>query len=247
MNDQASFLYQVFLHLFLDKVCYHDFEKKGCRKMNIFVVGANGQIGQHVIEKLVGEGNSVFAGVRDVATQSRVKSENVSYVSFDLTNTVEELATTFKKAQTDILIFAAGSQGKSLLQVDLDGAIKTMIAAEQANVARYFMVSAVFADTREKWPASMTDYYISKHYADEWLMNRTPLDYVIVQPVTLTNDAATKVKLVKPSEEFTPKVSREMIADVLVSLIEHPEITKTTLVVSDGEDTVEDALADWKN
>ena len=33
----------------------------------------------------------------------------------------------------------------------------------------YLMVSAVYADEPAKWPESMTDYHITKHYADEWL------------------------------------------------------------------------------
>lgn len=113
-------------------------------KMKIFVVGANGQIGRHLIKELASSKHQVVAGVRDVATQSLIKDSNVSYVSFDLTWTPEEMAQSFKGS--DVLIFTAGSQGKNLLQVDLDGAIKTMIGAEIANVFRYLMISAVFAD-----------------------------------------------------------------------------------------------------
>lgn len=127
--------------------------------MKIFVVGANGQIGRHLIKDLASSPHEIFAGVRDVASQTLVKKENVSYVSFDLTWSVEKMAEAFKGI--DVLIFAAGSQGKNLLQVDLDGAIKTVIAAENAHVSRYLMVSAVYADEPAKWPESMTDYYLS--------------------------------------------------------------------------------------
>ena len=60
--------------------------------MKIFVVGANGQIGRHLIKELASSKHQVVAGVRDVATQSLVKDSNVSYVSFDLTWTPEEMA-----------------------------------------------------------------------------------------------------------------------------------------------------------
>lgn len=53
--------------------------------MKIFVVGANGQIGRHLIKDLAPSSHEIFAGVRDVASQTLVKKENVSYVSFDLT------------------------------------------------------------------------------------------------------------------------------------------------------------------
>ncbi|MCT4340366.1 SDR family oxidoreductase [Enterococcus durans] len=212
--------------------------------MKIFVVGANGQIGRHLIKELATSEHQVVAGVRDVATQSFVKDSNVSYVSFVLTWTPEEMAQSFKGS--DVLIFTAGSQGKNLLQVDLDGAIKTMIGAEIANVSRYLMISAVFADDRSKWPESMIDYYITKHYADEWLKNRTSLDYVIIQPVSLTNDEeVTPVQLAKPTEETAKTISRKTVAAVLTALVDQPEIKKTTIVVSEGKDDLSSTLKNW--
>ncbi len=41
--------------------------------MKIFVVGANGQIGRHLIKDLATTRHQVTAGVREVATQSLVK------------------------------------------------------------------------------------------------------------------------------------------------------------------------------
>ncbi len=41
--------------------------------MKIFVVGANGQIGRHLIKDLASSSHEIFAGVRDVASQTLVK------------------------------------------------------------------------------------------------------------------------------------------------------------------------------
>ncbi|WP_165003819.1 MULTISPECIES: NAD(P)-binding oxidoreductase [unclassified Enterococcus] len=208
--------------------------------MNIFVVGANGQIGRHLIKDLASTKHQITAGVRNVATQSIVKEENVSYVPFNLTWTPEEMAEAFKGS--DAVIFTAGSQGKNLLQVDLDGAIKTIIAANIVNISRYVMVSAVFAEDRTKWPESMTDYYITKHYADEWL-KRTDLDYVILQPVTLTNDEKiTPIQLTKPGEPASKTITRQTVAAVLAKLVDTPEISRTTLVLSEGSEEIAEAL-----
>ncbi|MBF8807617.1 MAG: SDR family oxidoreductase [Enterococcus lacertideformus] len=209
--------------------------------MKIFVIGANGQIGRHLIKDLATTNHQVIAGVRDVATQSLIKEENISYHSFDLTWTAEEMAQAFKGS--NVIIFTAGSQGKNLLQVDLDGAIKTMIAAEKAGISRYLMISAVFADDRKKWPATMIDYYITKHYADEWLKQQTSLDYVILQPVSLTNnDEITGIQLAKPTEQTAQTVSRKTVASVLTALVDQPKITKTTLVLSKGTQDFEAAF-----
>ncbi|MEY8446278.1 NAD(P)H-binding protein [Enterococcus ratti] len=208
--------------------------------MKIFVVGANGQIGRHLIKDLAAN-YQVVAGVREVATQSLVKKENVSYVPFNLTWSVEEMVHAFNG--NDLVIFTAGSRGKNLLQVDLDGAVKTMIAAEKANISRYFMVSAFLADTPSKWPENMLDYYIAKHYADEWLKHHTSLDYVIVQAVSLTNDEeVTSVQLAKPSEKIADTVSRKTVASVLTALVDQPKISKTTFVLSKGTQPLSSAF-----
>lgn len=209
--------------------------------MNIFVVGANGQIGRHLIQKLGTTEHQVYAGVRDVANQAIYDEENIAYVPFDLTWSSEKMAEAFQ--ESELVIFAAGSQGKNLLQVDLDGAIKTMIAAEQANISRYLMISAAFADNREKWPESMTDYYITKYYADEWLKNQTSLDYVILQPVALTNDEeVTSIQLTTPDEKPAQSITRKTVAEVLAALVDQPNISKTTVVLSEGSATVSDAI-----
>mgnify|MGYP002708686159 CR=1 FL=1 len=109
-----------------------------------------------------------------------------------------------------------------------------VIAAENAHVSRYLMVSAVYADEPAKWPESMTDYYITKHYADEWL-KRTNLDFVILQPVTLTNDEeVTSIQLTKPNEKASKTITRSTVAAVLAALVEETDISRTTLVLSEG-------------
>lgn len=208
--------------------------------MKIFVVGAHGQMGRLAVAKLAEAGHEVYAGVRNPETQQTETAENLHYISFDLTESIPKMIEAF--TGIDQIIFAAGSRGRSLLQVDLDGAVKTMIAAETAGVERYLLVSAANADNRNHWPASMLDYYIAKHYADEWLKNQTNLVYTIIQPVTLTNNPGTgNISLNRPMVNAHGNVSREDVASLLTALVDHP-LPHETIVVSGGTVAINDAI-----
>ena len=92
--------------------------------MKIFVVGAHGQIGQLLVHKLLDRGDTVTGGYRDPLTQTPDPQKNFRAVELNLAWPVSRLTELF--AGHDAIIFAAGSRGKDLLGVDLDGAIKTM-------------------------------------------------------------------------------------------------------------------------
>ncbi|WP_364147598.1 NAD(P)H-binding protein [Paenibacillus sp. LPE1-1-1.1] len=51
------------------------------------------------------------------------------------------------------------------------------------------MLNSAFSLDQDKWKESflkdITDYNIAKHFADQWLINNTNLDYTILQPGVL--------------------------------------------------------------
>ncbi|MCI1985891.1 MAG: SDR family oxidoreductase [Lactobacillus sp.] len=205
--------------------------------MQIFVIGAHGQVGQHVVATLLENDYKVVAGYRDPQTQARPATAEYRPVTFDLTASIATLATAM--AGSDAVINASGSQGKALLAVDLDGAIKAMTAAQRAGIPRFIQLSSLNAEIREKWPASLHDYYIAKYYADEWLQHRTTLDYVIVQPTTLTNTAPTGQISLDPKADST--ISRQDVATVLVEAIESDQ-HRNTIKIASGNLPIAQAL-----
>lgn len=64
-----------------------------------------------------------------------------------------------------------------------------MQAAEELNIPRYILLSTLFALDTSKWHIDdidqLRDYYVSKHYADQWLTKNTGLNYSILQPGNL--------------------------------------------------------------
>ncbi|WP_461218255.1 SDR family oxidoreductase [Lapidilactobacillus salsurivasis] len=208
--------------------------------MKVFVIGAHGQIGQRTVEKLAAQGDQVTAGVRKPATQAVSTAKNVSYVAFDLDWPVAKMTPVLE--HQDVVIFTAGSAGQELLKIDLDGAIKTMTATEKAGVKRYFLVSSVDANHAEKWSGSLHNYFIAKHYADEWLTHRTDLDYVIIRPVALTNDAGSGDVNLDKGSDLSASVSRDNVADLLVKLTHRPELKRLEITVSDGSKSLDRAI-----
>ncbi|GAF55875.1 oxidoreductase [Psychrobacter sp. JCM 18901] len=155
--------------------------------MKILVVGASGRVGGELVKQLLADEHQVIGTTR----QEKKLFDNDSYTQLDLDITASKESIEKQLDQDiDAVYFVAGSGGKDVLEVDLHGAVKTMQAAQDKGIKRYIMLSSVFSLETEKWDnnpniADLKDYYISKHYADHWLVNNSSLDYTIVQPGAL--------------------------------------------------------------
>lgn len=82
----------------------------------------------------------IYAGARKV--EQVPQYNNVKAVHFDVDWTPEEMAKQLHGI--DAIINVSGSGGKSLLKVDLYGAVKLMQAAEKAEVKRFILLSTIF-------------------------------------------------------------------------------------------------------
>lgn len=120
---------------------------------NLIVFGAHGKIGQHLIKLIAKLSVNATAVVRNddqVATIKNISSgsSNISSSKLDLAAaSVSDLTSAIKGH--DAVILTVGSGGKNLLQVDLDGVVKTFEATVEAKVKRLVIVSALFAENRE--------------------------------------------------------------------------------------------------
>ncbi len=159
--------------------------------MKVFVVGANGQIGRHLVH-LLKESNehTVRAMVRKEEQAKDFENLGVEAKLANLEG-VEEIAEAAKGC--DAVVFTAGSgdhtgADKTIL-IDLDGAAKTIEAAEKIGIQRFIMVSAIYANRRENW-SSIKHYLAAKHYADK-ILEQSSLTYTIIRPGGLLNEPAT--------------------------------------------------------
>ncbi|MGR3741237.1 NAD(P)-binding oxidoreductase [Companilactobacillus sp. DQM5] len=210
---------------------------------NTFIIGANGQIGQLLVKKLQSKNINFTAGVRKKEQLENLQEKNIPSKLIDLQSSVEEIAKALEGS--DSIIFTAGSGGKTgddmTLEIDLDGAVKTMEAAQRAGIKRYIMVSSAQADDREKYKDSpIKPYMIAKFYADREL-RRSNLDYTIIHPGVLTNDQPTGKISVDDFSKNT-KISRFDVADVLSSLIDNKKSIRKDYSIVNGDTDINTAF-----
>ncbi|SFS77875.1 SDR family oxidoreductase [Paenibacillus sp. 453mf] len=211
--------------------------------MNVLVIGANGQIGRHLVSQLKeNPGHTVSAMVRKQEQLEALDKSGVEAVLADLEGTVEELAEAMKGI--DAVIFTAGSGGNTgadkTLLIDLDGAVKTMEAAEKAGISRYIMVSALYAEDRTKWPDSIKPYYVAKHYADKWLESSS-LNYTIIRPGGLKNEPGNGKVTLNP-EAGESSIPREDVAAVIIAALDADNTYRKAFSLVSGTEPINEVI-----
>lgn len=211
--------------------------------MKVFVVGATGQIGKQLIDLLQNsEQHTVRAMVRKQEQADDLKSQGFDVAVASLEGSVKDIANA--ATGCDAIVFTAGSGGhtgldKTLL-IDLDGAAKTVEAAEQAGINRFIIVSALQANHRENWNKEMVPYYVAKHYADR-MVETSNLDYTIIRPGGLLNEVSTG-KITATANLETGSIPREDVAKTIYAALDAQETFKKSFDLISGETKIEEAL-----
>ncbi|MGA9290509.1 MAG: SDR family oxidoreductase [Anaerobacillus sp.] len=214
--------------------------------MKVLIVGANGQVGKHLVS-FIQDHNELEAKVmiRKEEQAAYFNDLGAETVVVDLEEDINAIA---KAAEgVDAVVFTAGSgpntgADKTVL-VDLDGAVKTIEATKQAGVKRFIMISS-FDTSREaiqSAPSSFAPYVAAKHYADEWLKT-ADLDYTIIHPGALTNDSGIG-KVNAAFEVERNEIPREDVASVIVAALENDATIGKEFQVVTGTNLIKDEIS----
>ncbi|MEV5039736.1 SDR family oxidoreductase [Peribacillus frigoritolerans] len=211
--------------------------------MKVFVVGANGQIGKHLVDLLNDSpDHSVRAMVRKEEQSERLKKNGIESAVVSLTGSVDEIANAAKGC--DAIVFTAGSGGSTgadqTLLIDLDGAVKTIEAAENLGIDRFIMVSAFQANNRENWNEAIKPYYVAKHYADRALL-QSDLNYTIIRPGGLVNEPGTG-KVTAAEELERGSIAREDVARTILASLTDENTYKRSFDLISGDTAIAEAL-----
>ncbi|TDE07146.1 SDR family oxidoreductase [Flavobacterium sandaracinum] len=204
---------------------------------NILVAGANGTTGKKIVA-ILNESNNFhpIAMVRKEEQQAYFKAQNIETVLGDLEG---DLSSVFNRP-IDKVVFAAGSGGKNVLGVDQEGAKKLIDASKKANIKKFVMLSSMGADKPEE-ATQLQEYLKAKHNADEYLKT-SGLDFSIVRPGSLTNEAALTTIELEGKLNKQGEISREDVAQTLVQTLDDTVASKATFEIIKGETMIGKAL-----
>ncbi|QQK74472.1 SDR family oxidoreductase [Salicibibacter cibarius] len=209
--------------------------------MNVLIIGANGRIGQHLVRKLQeSDKHNPIVMVRKEEQQAKFAEQGVETALADLEGSIETITNAAKGVDT--VVFTAGARGHEgvdkFMLIDLDGAVKSMKAAEQAGAKRFVNVSGNSVhrwhdNNRPEWMGSYPNLSAAKYYANVWLEN-SGLDYTIIRPGHLNDEPGTgKIKVAAALEH--EEIPREDVASAIVAVLEHDQTIGKAFDMNGGE------------
>lgn len=204
---------------------------------NILVAGANGTTGKKIVN-LLNESQyfNPIAMVRKEEQIAYFKAKNIETVLADLE---QDVSVAFNKT-IDKVVFAAGSGGKKVVEVDQEGAKRLIDASNKNNIKKFVMLSSMGADQPQQ-AEQLQDYLKAKHIADEYLKS-SGLNYSIVRPGSLTNgDLTNKIQL-ETKLNKSGEISRNDVAQTLVRSLNDDVANNAIFEILKGETLIGDAL-----
>jgi uncharacterized protein YbjT (DUF2867 family) len=205
-------------------------------RKNVLVAGANGTTGRIIIDLLKkSETYQPIAMVRKQDQKDHFEKQGVSVVLADLE---EDLSQAVKNA--DKVIFAAGSKGKDIIDVDQEGAKRLIDAAKEAGLEKFVMLSSMGADNPVVGK-DLEDYLRAKQNADNHLKAST-LNYSIVRPGGLTDDDGTGKIELKEKLEKRGSISRADVAKTLVEVLDNKLKKNKVFEILAGDTHIEKAV-----
>lgn len=211
---------------------------------NVLIIGANGQVGKIIATKMKATTDfSPVALFRKEKQKAYFEDNDIDYRVVDLEENIDTLASAMEGI--DAVVFSAGSGGGTgldkTLAVDLDGAVKSMEAAEKTGVNRFVIISSINADNRDAWEdTGIKPYLIAKHYADR-ILKSSGLDYTILRPGRLFNEEGTgKITTDNPSSKRG--IPREDVANTVLEVLKHDNAIGKVITFNEGETPIEEAV-----
>ncbi|SFY53284.1 SDR family oxidoreductase [Streptomyces sp. F-1] len=212
--------------------------------MRIVIAGGHGQIALRLERLLAARGYEVAGIIRAAEQADDLRSAGAEPVVLDLESaSVEEVAERLRGA--DAAVFAAGAgpgSGTARKEtVDKGAAVLFADAAVRAGVRRFVVVSSMGADPAHQGDEVFDAYLRAKGEADAHVARQKNLDWTILRPGSLTNDAGTGLVRLE-AHTGRGMVPRDDVAAVLAELVDTSATAGLTLELTSGSTPVSVAV-----
>ena len=223
--------------------------------MKILILGSNGGVASKISQILKDNKADFTASVRDEDKLEELKNQGMDVKLIDVVeDSIDDLAKSFEGY--DKILFSVGAGGKggadNTVRVDLDGAVKTMIAAKKAGVNHYYMVSTW--DSSREAVGNPDDpiktYTICKHYADLYLTELSGLTYTIIHPSALNDDEGKgSIEVTdthSTSVAVNQSISRSDVATFVSKLLLTEGFKNQSIQIASGDTDIDEAIENIK-
>jgi uncharacterized protein YbjT (DUF2867 family) len=210
--------------------------------LQVLVAGGHGNVAMRLLRLLAADGHRALGLIRDPDQAEDLEELGAEAVIADLER--EDIRAT--AAGADAVVFAAGagpgSGPERKRTVDLGGAVKLIDAAQANGVKRYLMVSSMGADNPAAGSEQMGPYLEAKAEADA-AVQKSGLDYTIVRPGGLTDEAGTGLIDAAPSLGRRGSIPRDDVAATLLACLGTDATVGQTFELLSGDTPIEEALS----
>jgi uncharacterized protein YbjT (DUF2867 family) len=208
--------------------------------VRVVVLGAAGQTGRLVVDRLVAAGHDVLGAVRQQAQADDLHRRGASAVLTDLTQVAAtEIRPVLEDADAVVWAAAAGF-GNDPAAVDAEACIHVQRAADEVGVGRWVQISSMYADRPDVGPPFLQPVLHAKNRSDVALAD-SGLGWTIIRPGGLTNDRGTgRVDLGHNLAAGT--VPRADVAAVVAACVDDPTTARRAFDLVSGDTPIGDAL-----
>jgi uncharacterized protein YbjT (DUF2867 family) len=209
----------------------------------VAIAGGHGKIALILGRLLAERGDTVRGLIRNPDQEEDLRAAGVEPVLCDLEGD-GDVAAAIRGA--DAVVFAAGAGPGSgdarKSTMDKGGAVKLIDAAKAERISRYLIVSSMGADKApEDGAEGFGAYLLAKFEADEAL-RASGLDYTVVRPGGLTDDAGTgKVTIAESTGRG--QIPRADVAAVFLACLDEPGTIGKSFDLISGTTPIPEAVA----
>ena len=205
--------------------------------MTVLVVGANGRTGKEIVQRLLKHNYEVKAMVRRREAGLPLEEQGAQMVIADLKDSFDDA---LEGCDAILSAVGAGMDGDPE-EVDNQGVVKLIKAAQERGIERFILVSSMGTTYADEMPPMLKPYLEAKRKSEE-VLETSGLDYTIIQPGGLTDGDETGKVEAAHNLKRRGSISRADVALVAVEALCTGAGSKKTFELLAGDVAVDEAL-----